>query len=71
MVTFTGCKNSSQTANPLLETWNTPFGVPPFDRIKPVGRIADAEPVATAEQLRLWHWLSGYSATQRPNRLDR
>ena len=34
MVTFTGCKNSSQTANPLLETWNTPFGVPPFDRIK-------------------------------------
>ncbi len=33
---------------------------PPFDRIKPVGRIADAEPVATAEQLRLWHWLSEY-----------
>ena len=31
-----------------------------FDRIKPVGRIADAEPVATAEQLRLWHWLSEY-----------
>jgi peptidyl-dipeptidase Dcp len=22
-------------ANPLFETWNTPFGVPPFDRIKP------------------------------------
>ncbi len=22
-------------ANPLLETWNTPFGVPPFDRIRP------------------------------------
>ena len=31
-----------------------------FERIKPVGRIADAEPVATAEQLRLWHWLSEY-----------
>jgi peptidyl-dipeptidase Dcp len=23
------------TANPLLETWTTPFGVPPFDRIRP------------------------------------
>ena len=34
MVTFTGCKNSSQTANPLLENCNTPYGVPPFDRIK-------------------------------------
>jgi peptidyl-dipeptidase Dcp len=22
-------------ANPLLETWTTPFGVPPFDRIRP------------------------------------
>lgn len=34
MVIFTGCKNRSQTANPLLEAWETPFGVPPFDRIK-------------------------------------
>jgi peptidyl-dipeptidase Dcp len=23
----------TDTANPLLETWDTPFGVPPFDRI--------------------------------------
>jgi len=23
------------TGNPLLETWTTPFGVPPFDRIRP------------------------------------
>ena len=23
------------TENPLLETWNTPFGAPPFSRIKP------------------------------------
>lgn len=22
-------------SNPLLETWNTPFGVPPFGRIAP------------------------------------
>ena len=23
------------TENPLFETWNTPFGTPPFSRIKP------------------------------------
>ncbi|GGH09278.1 dipeptidyl carboxypeptidase II [Alsobacter metallidurans] len=26
---------TSATANPLLETWTAPFGLPPFDRIKP------------------------------------
>ena len=25
----------AMTGNPLLETWTTPFGVPPFDRIRP------------------------------------
>jgi peptidyl-dipeptidase Dcp len=27
-------KKTSKTMNPLLETWKTPFGLPPFDRIK-------------------------------------
>ena len=40
---FTSCKETTQkeksetsmnTENPLLTEWNTPFGVPPFDKIK-------------------------------------
>ncbi len=29
-----GCKSEQVGSNPLLETWDTPFGVPPFDQIK-------------------------------------
>ena len=28
-------KNADTTGNPLLQTFNTPFEVPPFDLIKP------------------------------------
>ncbi len=35
---FTSCtkdkKTTKMTTNPLLTEWNTPFGVPPFDKIK-------------------------------------
>ncbi len=31
----TGQMKQADPANPLLETWTTPFGVPPFDRIRP------------------------------------
>jgi len=27
-------EQKTKTQNPLLSEWNTPFGVPPFDRIK-------------------------------------
>ena len=27
-------KQDNKTQNPLLSTWKTPFGVPPFDKIK-------------------------------------
>ena len=48
------------TANPLLETWATPFGVPPFDRIRPehfppafdrgmAEHLAEVEAIAGAE----------------------
>ena len=48
------------TANPLLETWTTPFGVPPFDRIRPehfppafdrgmAAHLAEVEAAAGAE----------------------
>lgn len=34
MILFFGCTSSSPPAdNPLLVEWDTPFGVPPFDRI--------------------------------------
>ena len=30
------CRNTRQSSeNPLLEAWETPYGVPPFDRIRP------------------------------------
>ena len=38
------------TANPLLETWTTPFGVPPFDRIRP-GHFPPAFDRGMAEHL--------------------
>ncbi len=38
------------TANPLLETWATPFGVPPFDRIRP-GHFPPAFDRGMAEHL--------------------
>jgi peptidyl-dipeptidase Dcp len=28
------CKKESQTVNPFFQTWNTPYGIPPFDEIK-------------------------------------
>lgn len=28
-------ESSAKSDNPLLQTFNTPFGVPPFDKIKP------------------------------------
>ena len=31
---LSGCKSKQAENNPLLETWSTPFGVPPFDKIK-------------------------------------
>ena len=31
---LSGCKSKQAESNPLLETWSTPFGVPPFDKIK-------------------------------------
>lgn len=31
---LTGCKGTEVSANPFFETWDTPYGVPPFDRIK-------------------------------------
>jgi peptidyl-dipeptidase Dcp len=48
--------------NPFLETWNTPFGVPPFDRIRPEhfpaaldrgmdGHLAEIEAVADSEEV--------------------
>lgn len=27
--------NNTDTKNPLLEVWNTPFGIPPFEQVKP------------------------------------
>lgn len=37
-VVGTGCKNKKECANlkgnPFMEEWNTPYGVPPFDKIK-------------------------------------
>jgi peptidyl-dipeptidase Dcp len=30
-----GCANNEKVENPLLAEFNTPFGVPPFDDIKP------------------------------------
>ena len=41
-IIFTGCtddvgvsnESATQSTNPLLEDWDTPFGVPPFDRIE-------------------------------------
>ena len=30
-----GCANNEAVENPLLAEFNTPFGVPPFDEIKP------------------------------------
>ena len=38
-VIATNCKNKNQQTvlkdNPFMEEWNTPYGVPPFDKIKP------------------------------------
>ena len=35
MTTQQSCREQAQSANPLLGEWDTPFGVPPFDKIKP------------------------------------
>lgn len=53
IVAFTACtqeepKQDEMSNNPLLQEWNTPFGVPPFDKIKntdylPAFRYAMAE----------------------------
>ena len=34
-VLICGCANKEEVENPLLAEFNTPFGVPPFDDIKP------------------------------------
>ena len=31
---FTSCGQKTESGNPLLEEWNTPFGIPPFEKIK-------------------------------------
>ncbi|MEZ7954591.1 MAG: peptidase M3, partial [Bacteroidales bacterium] len=31
---ITSCGQKSESGNPLLEEWNTPFGIPPFEKIK-------------------------------------
>ncbi len=31
---FTSCGQKTESGNPLLEDWNTPFGIPPFEKIK-------------------------------------
>ena len=28
-------KEKAETPNPFFEEWTTPYGVPPFDRIRP------------------------------------
>ena len=33
LLTIVACKNEKQRTNPLLAKWDTPFEVPPFDRI--------------------------------------
>ncbi|WP_372624548.1 M3 family metallopeptidase [Falsiroseomonas sp.] len=38
------------TDNPLLETWTTPFGVPPFDRIRPEHFAAGFEAAIAAHR---------------------
>lgn len=36
MMTFTACGSAKKAEeNPLLEEWTTPYGVPPFDKIRP------------------------------------
>ncbi|MBR2961980.1 MAG: M3 family metallopeptidase [Alistipes sp.] len=48
-ITTFGCQRAeNETANPLFEEWNTPFGVPPFDKIKP-SHFAPAFERAVAE----------------------
>lgn len=42
---------AKKTMNPLLETWKTPFGLPPFERIKPE-HFAPAYDVAMKEALK-------------------
>ncbi|HVN57195.1 MAG TPA: M3 family metallopeptidase [Bacteroidales bacterium] len=42
--------NKSETKNPLLQEWNTPFGAPPFDQIKP-GHFRPAAEEAIKEAL--------------------
>ena len=32
---FTSCSQQKAVENPLLAEWNTPFGIPPFEQIKP------------------------------------
>ena len=35
LLVMIGCnKGQEQTPNPFFETWNTPYGVPPFESIK-------------------------------------
>lgn len=36
IMSFSACqKKKVETANPFFEEWTTPYGVPPFDRIRP------------------------------------
>lgn len=34
IIGLTGCKKETKSDNPFFDEWDTPFGVPPFDRIK-------------------------------------
>ena len=36
LMTFVSCDTPKASGeNPFLTEWNTPYGVPPFDRIRP------------------------------------
>lgn len=52
MVTLLSCGERSEVSseNPLLESWDTPFEIPPFERIK-ADHYVEAFEVAFAEQL--------------------
>ncbi len=52
MTSFLSCNQQDKVAdsNPLLESWDTPFGIPPFERIK-ADHYLEAFEVAFEEQL--------------------
>ena len=59
-MTFTSCnRKTTETENQLLvETWDTPFGVPPFDRIS-TGDFAPALEQGRCVRFMMAVWLRG------------